>query len=827
MNTLLDLLNGFSVHGERTAIIYRTGIRRFVYSYAQLHDLSLRMNGLLEQQGVRPGDRVLLWAPNNLSWAVTFFGCIARGAIVVPVDFMSGTERAVPVAQNSGASLVIGSRFKDDCSCGLKSIMVEDLEKLLQRVPPKPPECGIEPDDIAELVYTSGTTGNPKGAVLTHRNLLENLRQVNTHIPVVGPEFVFLSVLPLSHMFEQMGGFLSPLYRGATIVYLRTLKPSAILDAFKEEDIRAMVCVPRLLQLLKGSIDRELEEKGLGGLFSRLIRLSAHMPLIARKLVFLPIRIKFGRNFVFFVSGGAQLPPGLFHFWNTMAFIVVEGYGLTECSPVVCANTFEHQAAGTVGVPLPEVEIRLENDEILVRGKNVFPGYYHNETATRETFTTDGWFRTGDLGCFDGEGNLRILGRRKELIVTGAGINVYPDELESVLNSMPGVRESCVIGLDRGGGEEVHAVLLLDDNGKSAADIISQANQLIDPLHRITGVSVWAEPEFPKTATLKIRKFIVKEKIVSRTSTEEDVIRADPLVNLIVRVTGGALSRTREDSSLVNDLGLTSIGRLELISSLEQEYRIDLDESVIGERTTVGDLRRIITDREPRAAGRKLRFWTNRMPARLMRRLADRVLHRPLFRLFVTLETRGLEHLHGLKPPVMFVANHTSYLDQPAVMYSLPAGLRYRTATAAWEEFFFSNYRSLAGKLWKRLTYEYGTLFLNLFPLSQSSGFRRSLAFMGKLVDKGISILVFPEGARSADGRMLPFQQGIGVMASELGVPLVPVRISGMERVLPRGSSRPRRGRVKVVFGAPFLPEDEKPSEFVTRVQHAVESMED
>jgi len=283
----------------------------------------------------------------------------------------------------------------------------------------------------------------------------------------------------------------------------------------------------------------------------------------------------------------------------------------------------------------------------------------------------------------------------------------------------------------------------------------------------------------------------------------------------------------REDSSLVNDLGLTSIGRLELFSSLEQEYRIDLDESVIGERTTVGTLRGIIADRGPRASARKLRLWANRMPARLIRRLADLVFQQPLFRLFVTLETSGLEHLHGLKPPVMFVANHTSYLDQPAVMYSLPAVWRYRTATAAWEEFFFSNYRSQAGKFWKRFTYEYGTLFLNLFPLAQSSGFRRSLAFMGKLVDRGVSILVFPEGERSADGVLLPFQPGIGVMASELGIPLVPVRISGMERVLPRGAAWPSRGRVKVAFGVPLLLEDEKPSEFVTRVRHAVESFAD
>ncbi len=534
MRTLQDLIHGFSARGERTAIVYRTGIRRFTCSYARLHDLLLRMNCLLDQQGVRPGDRVILWAPNTLAWVVTFFGCIARGAIIVPVDFMSGAERAESLAQHSGAKMVVGSRSKDACGCGLKSVMVEDLESMLLLLPPMPISSNTEPEDIAELVYTSGTTGNPKGVVLTHRNLLENLLQVNTHIPVVTPEFVFLSLLPLSHMFEQMGGFLTPLYQGAAIVYLRTLKPSAILDAFGEEDIHAAICVPRLLQLLKGSMERELERRGLRRLFKQLTRLSTGLPGVVRKFIFLPIRLKFGRNFVMFVSGGAPLPPDLFQFWNAMALTVVEGYGLTECSPVVCANTFERQAAGTVGFPLPGVEIQLLNDEIAVKGKNVFPGYYQDESSTAEAFTPDGWFRTGDLGCFDGEGNLRILGRRKELIVTGAGINVYPDELESILNDVPGVRESCVIGLDRGGGEEVHAVLLLDGSGRTASEIVSQANVLIDPLHRITGFSIWPEAEFPKTPTLKIRKFVVKKRMTGVTETGDREIREDRLASIIV-----------------------------------------------------------------------------------------------------------------------------------------------------------------------------------------------------------------------------------------------------------------------------------------------------
>ena len=824
MLTLLDLLHGFPDWGDKPALIYRTGVRRFLFSYASLHDLSLRMNALLARLGVAQGDRVVLWAPNGPWWAAAFWGCVARGAVVVPVDFMSGPERAATIAEMSEAKLAVQSRLKPDRLGGMPSLMAEDLEFLLHDTAPLPAASTAAPDDIAELVYTSGTTGSPKGVMLTHGNLIANLLQVNKHIPIIGPEYVFLSLLPLSHMFEQMGGFLTPFHRGAAIVHLRTLKPSAIMDAFRDEDIHTVICVPRLLQLLAGSIEREIEARGLAGAFRRLVKLAEKAPIGLRKMLFLPIRRRFGRHFVFFVSGGASLPPRLFRFWSSMGFTVLEGYGLTECAPVLTANSMLRQVEGSVGTPLPGVEIRLEDGEVVARGGNVFPGYYRNEAATREAFTPDGWFRTGDLGTIDEEGNLRILGRQKELIVTGSGVNVYPDELEAILNSLPGVREACIIGLDRGAGEEVHAVLLPDGSGRNPDDILREANDRIDPLHRITGCSIWPEPEFPKTTTLKIRKFLVKERI-SAGRDGAGVSSVDPLVNLICRVTGSLPGEVREDSTLVDDLGLTSIGRLELVNHIEQEYRLDLEDSVIGPRTTVAELRGIITRRERPRELRSFRFWTNCAPFRGGRRLLDACFHDPLIRLFASLEVSGVENLEGLEPPVMFIANHLSYFDHPAIMSSLPARWRYATATAAWEEFFFRNYRNLAGKLWKRLTYEYGTMFLNLFPLSQTEGFRRSLAYMGKLADHRINILIFPEGARSDDGTLLPFQPGIGLMVRELAVPLVPIRITGMEKVLPRGAALPRRGKVTIRLGKPLVFRGETPAEIVAAAQRAVESL--
>ena len=622
-------------------------------------------------------------------------------------------------------------------------------------------------------------------------------------------------------MFEQMGGLFTPLYRGAAVVYLRTLKPSAIMAALGEENIAVIMSVPRLMQLLKTTVERELDEKNLSVIFKRLLEYAHSLPKGLCRLLFFPVHNRFGRNFTVFVSGGAPLDPEVFNFWNSMGFTVLEGYGLTETSPVICVNTMERQLSGSVGPPLPGVQIKVEGKEVLVRGDNVFAGYYGNEQASRDAFTDDGWFRTGDLGEINQDGWLIIKGREKELIVTGSGINVYPDELEAVLNKIAGVKESCVIGVERGGGEEVHAVLILDGSGRTPEDIVAQANKNLDALHRITGATVWGEAEFPKTTTLKIKKFTVKEHIEKGTGANDDSVSRDSLINLLARITGTDSGKISEESLLVADLGLTSIDRVELVSYLEQEYRLDIDDSQIGLESHVADLRRMIAARENPTPHGHFRFWTNNCVFRRVRMVADALFHAPLFRCFVRLKVHGRENLKNLDGPVMYVANHLSYLDQPAVMFALPRKIRYRTATAAWEEFFFGDYHGI-NRIVRRLCYEYGTMLFNLFPLPQSQGFSGSLAFMGKLADAGINILIFPEGEHSRDGKMLPFQQGLGLMVTELGIPVVPIKICGTDQVLPHEANVPKRGDVTVTFGEPLHFRYEDPADIVEKTRQAV-----
>jgi long-chain acyl-CoA synthetase len=468
--------------------------------------------------------------------------------------------------------------------------------------------------------------------------------------------------------------------------------------------------------------------------------------------------------------------------------------------------------------------LKIENKEVLVRGANVFPGYYENDQASRDAFAEGGWFKTGDLGEIGPDGWLTIKGRGKELIVTGSGVNVYPDELEALLNRTAGVKEACVIGVEKGNGEEVHAVLLLDGSGIDPAAIIAQANKSLDALNQITSHSLWNDAEFPKTTTLKIKKFAVKEEVEKGPEKGDATVSRDSLLNLIAKVTGTGAAQIREESLLVTDLGLTSIDRLELVTFLEQEFRLDIDDSQIGPQTRVSDLRQMIAKREKLTRHDHFRFWTNSPLVTRLRMICDALVHGPLLRRFATLEVQGLPWLKNLAGPVFFVSNHVSYLDQPAIMFALPPSIRYKTATAAWEEFFFGDYHGF-DRIWRRLSFEYSSVLFNLFPLPQSSGFSGSLEFMGRLADAGINIMIFPEGGHSRDGKMLPFQQGLGLMVKELGIPVVPVKIRGTDQVLPHGARFPKQGPVTVTFGEPMRFRYEEPAEIVEMTRLAVEKL--
>ena len=835
MNTLIDLFGSFKKRNSEV-FVYRTGIRRFTFSYSDLYNSSLKMAQYLRKEGIKEGDKVAIWAPNSPYWAFSYFGILLTGAIVVPIDFASGKKRAETILKLSGAKFIIQSNYKFEkiklrhlADGGIKTAIIENLTYLTKSVTSikKTPQIKSRPKadqplaetDMCEIVYTSGTTGDPKGVVLTHKNIVSNILSACNHISLPSASHVrrgasrrinFLSVLPLSHMLEQTVGFLTPLYRGDKIIYVRTIKPSAIMQSFTEENIAAMLVVPRFLSLLKNTIEREFSAKGLIG-FSNI--------KITRKIISYFVHKKFGANFQMFISGGAALPLDVFVFWKDLGFKIIEGYGLTECSPIVSANSFESQIPGSVGQPLTGVKVKLDNNELLVKGENVFSSYYENPKETEQAFAND-WFRTGDFAKLDHNGNIFIKGRKKDVIVKASGINIYPEEIEAILNRIKDVKDSAVLGLDIGEGEQVHAVLLLKGENADPSEIIRVANEKLDLLSQIEGFSVWEDYDFPRTTTLKIQKFKVKEKILQKNKEKvKSNFEKDTLISLLANVSKKSEQEIKESSLLTSDLGLNSLSRLELINFLEEEYRVDLQDSVINQNTTVADLRKILEKREKTKGQRGLWLWTNKKLGIKVREVLDFICHIPLSFLFFDLEVKGISNLRNIKKPVIFVSNHVSYLDQPAIMRALPRNLRYTTATAVREEFFFSEKGT---SLVQKILFPYAMIAFNAFLLPQKSGFRKSLSFMGKLIDHNINILIFPEGSRTKDGKLGPFMQGLGILVKELQVSIVPVRIIGMEKIYPRGTKFPKRGKCTVIFGKPLEFTTEIPGEIVEISRKAI-----
>jgi long-chain acyl-CoA synthetase len=823
MKTLIDLFNKIPERGKQVAFVYRTGVRRFVYTYDQFFSLSKQMSVWLDNHDIKSGDRVLIWAPNSPCWAVSFWGCVLRGVIVIPVDFMSGRERAQKIAELTNAKLILQSQYKADRFETDNAFLIETLEYDLTGLDLNLDYAEIKPTDIVEIVYTSGTTGNPKGVILTHENLIANLIQVNQHIHLK-EEWRFLSLLPLSHMFEQMGGFFTPLYIGGSITYLKTLKPSEIMKALKKENIHVVILVPRLLQALMNGIERELQSKYLLKAVNYLGGTVISWPRSIKKILFYSIAHAFGSNFQFFVSGGAALDREVSKFWKKLGFLVIEGYGITECSPILTANKPEFQKEGSVGSIIPDLELKLANNEIAVKGKNIFTGYYQNEQATKNAFTSDGFFKTGDHGYLDEQGNLFLKGRVKEMIVTGAGMNIYPDDIEPILNKISGIKESCIIGVNRGEGEEVYAVLILDGSGRKSEDIISEVNAKLDLAQQITSFSIWPELDFPKTSTLKVQKFKVKERLFLNTKSKS-LLSSDKLITIIVQITHRSIEEINESTSLVGDLGLTSVARLELANALEQEFRLDMDDTVIKQQTTVAELREMVEKRKSISSNGKLRSCINNDFMRSIRKVIDIILHKTLFGHFVDLEIKGLSNLDSIKTPVFFVSNHTSYIDALAIWFALPSRFRYYLAVAAGDEFFFEVQGGFLKKLIRRMMYTYVSFFGNAFIIPEKTGFRHVVQFMGKLVDDNINILFFPEGGINRPGINLPYKLGAGVIIQELKIPVVPIKLSGLAEIIAPDSANVSKGKASVTFGQPILFTKEQSSDIVSIIEKSIKEL--
>ena len=459
LNTFLEQTT--AAHASRLALQHRPGGHPAVWTYQDLRQSVNRIAHWLQSTGVGKGDRVVIWAPNGPWWVACFFAVLRNGSTVVPLDIRSSPEFVERVITQTQPQLgIVGAGLARSWRFAIPVFTLEALESLL---PPDGPSRlpDVSPDDVAEIVFTSGTTGAPKGAMLTHRNTWSNVAALNQLVPS-NPRLRALSILPLSHLFEQTCGLLLPLLGGAAIAYVDVLQPAAIQRAMAEYRVTTMVLVPRVLSLFMDSIENKAQREGKARTWQRACRLAEHLPMQARRVLFRQVIQGLGGRLEFLVAGGAPLAPSLQHKWELLGIPVLQGYGATETSPIITGTSVKDRRTGSVGKALPGTDLQVTDDgEILVRGPQVMQGYWQNPGATAEVLG-DGWYQTGDLGELDAEGRLYLKGRKKDLIVLANGLKVYPEDVEDALRDVPGVVDAVVLDVPSASGPQIHAVLLCE-----------------------------------------------------------------------------------------------------------------------------------------------------------------------------------------------------------------------------------------------------------------------------------------------------------------------------------------------------------------------------
>ena len=805
--TLLDFFDE-RLRSDAEFCVHDNGYRIRHYSYATVREAAGHFAARLAAAGVGAGDKVLFWSENRPEWVMAFWGCLLRGAVVVPIDYRASANFLHKVGQLVDARvLLVGDEVEPPTTPGPDVWRLAELSETADGpAPPEPAVHAAAAGDIAEIIFTSGATSEPKGVIITHRNVLANIVPVEREVlkyRKFGRPFYplrFLNLLPLSHMFGQsLATFIPPMLPGVC-VFMRGYSPSAIVHQIHSRRISVLVCVPKILDVLRAHVRQIAPE---------VTDTSADNQHVARRWWrYRRVHRLFGLKFWCFIVGAAPLDPDLEAFWSRLGFLVVQGYGLTETAPIVTLNHPFKTRRGTVGTPIAGVEVKIADDgEILVKGDNVTTGYFGAPADTTAAFE-DGWFHTGDLGALDEGGRLQVLGRKKEVIVTPEGLNVFPSDVERVVDGVPGVKESVVVGLTRDGEERVHAVVVLETPTDPAL-IVRTANRELGDHQRLRGVLVWPGNRLPRTeGTQKLKRRAVRTwaeqgaaPVAARTDAGDRTVAA-----VLKRVAGGTVS----PDTRLEELGLTSLERVELLMVLENELDAAIDEGAVSGAATVADLEALVAS--PAAASRTpepsfpLPRWNQSLLMRATRRLCLGLWLLPLTRLFAWTRVHGLEHLAMVDGPVVFAANHQSFMDTPVILAALPRAIRYRVTTAMAKDFFAPHFHpeghTHRARFTSGLLYYLSTALFNAFPLPQrEAGTRHALRYAGELIGTGNSLIIYPEGRRGVGDAVAGFRPGTAMIAARLDTPVVPVRLRGLDMVLGEGQRMARPGRVEVRFG--------------------------
>jgi len=833
---------------DRVAFVIDGQDRIEEYTYSDVLKRSAEIAGRLAAAGIGGGDRVGILMENVPHWVFALLGAMHVGAVTVPLATTLPQASIQLIAEHAGCKAVIA----DDVNWEKAEQTAQAVAAVIMRAA----DCRAESDctrsitspslasgDTAILIYTSGTTGNPKGVELTFDNLNHEIRGAAEALHLT-PDHRILSVLPFSHVLPLVANGLGPLCIGATVVFLSSISPQRITDAFHRHRITLFICVPQFFYLLHRRIFSQADTQPFPmrtafrfmKSFARRIQNPA-----GRRRLFWKVHQAVGPSLQMLASGGSHFDPAVAQDLSDLGYTVLQAYGLTETSAAATVTPIDMNRIGTVGKPVRGVTVRIENanekgiGEVLVRGPIVMKGYYRAPEQTAAAIK-NGWFHTGDLGCIDPEGNLAITGRSKDVIVLANGENVYPEELETHYSKSPFIKEICILGLSENGNEGIlHAIVVPDmDEFKKRGQTaimemvrfeIENLSKQVPSYYRIHSLAIRNE-SLPRTTTRKLKRFEIQEDEAARRKAAElkaqgrsvpagedhALFQARPgsVIAELVRQTRSDAGPLQPSMNIELDLGFDSLARVELLGLAEAQLGTHIDEHQASRIFTLGELVEAFeaasTSETP--AGKS---WKEILESATAEQLDDsRVFERRLLldpltfaairavglfaRVFFRMRYIGLEKVPRARP-FLLCPNHQSFLDGPLLISILPRDAIYKLFILGYSDYWQSAFSRLVAQLCK------------IVPIDPNVNLIRAMQAGAVGLKKGRVLLIFPEGTRTIDGRVAEFKKGAAILALELGVPIVPVGLRGAFEAWPRGGSF-RFHPIEFHFGEPIHPQE-------------------
>ena len=774
---------------------------------------------------IRKGDRVAIFSENRPEWIYSFFSIWQVQGVAVPIDFMSTPDEVAYILNDCKPEVVF-------CSERNREVLDEAISKLdyspevivFEKINFKEKEIKdkeIKKDEVAVIIYTSGTTGNPKGVMLTYDNLFSNIEGLEK-ADIATKEDKTIAILPYHHSYPLTVSMLTAIHLGATISFITELSSEAILNTMKRDKITILIGVPRLYNLFHRNIMDKINSNKIAKILFRLAKLINNQNL--NKKIFKKVHEAFGGNIKYFVTGGAKLDPEIASDLTTLGFTVLEGYGLTETSPIVSFNRPENLKLGSAGLPLEGVQVKIVDGEIVVKGRNVMKGYYNKPEATAKVLK-DGWFYTGDLGEIDEDGFLFITGRKKEIIVLPNGKNINPEELENKILKMSDLVKEVAVMMDNG---QLVAIIYPDfDNLKRKNivnieetikwKVIDKLNQQVPPYKRISGLKI-VNRELPKTRLGKIRRFLLPE-FLEEIEQKKPIEIKEPefeeyriIKEYLQKVTKKTVLPT---DHLEIDLGLDSLEKVEFQVFVERTFGVKISDEDLVKHQTVEEISKFIQERKTKIQVEEIDWHTVlkenvklEIPEVSFPILVLKKIIQLIFKIYFRYKVKGIENIPD--SPSIITPNHQSFLDGFLIVASMPDRILKNTYFLAEETHFNSPLRKFIAK-------NFHILIVNI-----NRDLKGSLQKTSALLKEGKNVVIFPEGARTRDGSLLPFKKSFAILSKELNIPVVPTVIKGAFEAYPIGSKFPKPKKIEIKYLKPVYPENLSYDEIVETVKEKI-----